>query len=616
MEKYQISLAPEHQCEVFVLEGEKMLNEYKQVREELVRVIDLMSNRAVAKEEQKIEENLRHLKKKVEENAFYLVVLGQFKRGKSTFINSLLGEKLLPTSVVPLTSIITLLKYGTKEKISVVFTDGTMKEISRDELVDYVTEKGNPRNEKNVSQVIVEYPSDYLKEGVHIIDTPGVGSIFENNTEMTYSFLPKVDAALFLLAVDPPISQSELDFLKDVKQYVHKIFFIQNKIDYMDEDERIESMNFSKKVLEETLGSDEIKIFPLSAKWALEGKLSGDRAKIEKSCLPEFDKTLSDFLMKEKAQVFLNSVIQSTKKLLNDEEFAIRLKLKAIATPLKDLEEKIKLFEEQLENIKQEKHDNSYLFEAEIKRLMDKVDREIQKMQQTQLPRLLEELKRAGEENKHLATSEYVRVMEEKLQKGIVETFDRWVSEQEERLNEEYARISKRFSDRTNKIIESLMDASARLFDIKLERIETDEAISEERRFYYLLGDPPKFFDLEGALDFFSRAVLPKGYSQTKMLKKIIKKLPERIDANCGRVRADFMRRIKESFLDFRWNLNMKIDATANSIKEALEKAVEMKKASSEEVRTLEKELLRELNTIEELKARLDKIQVSLAGKS
>ncbi len=590
-----------------------MLAEYKQVREELLGVIDRMNQRAISREEGKIQENLGHLKEKLLENAFYLVVLGQFKRGKSTFINSLLGEKLLPTSVVPLTSIITLLKYGDNEKVTVVFVDGKHKIISRDELVDYVTEKGNPKNEKQVAQVIIEYPSDYLKEGVHIIDTPGVGSIFENNTEMTYNFLPKVDAALFLLAVDPPISQSELDFLKDVRQYVHKIFFIQNKIDYMDEEERKESMLFSKKVLEEALGHDDIRIFPLSAKWALEAKIKGDSKKLELSCLPDFDKTLSDFLMKEKAQVFLNSVIQSARKLLADEEFAVKLKLKAIATPLKDLEEKIKLFEEQLENIQQEKHDNSYLFEAEIKRLMDQLDREIERMQQKHLPKLLEELKQTGEENKHLGATEYAKVMNEKLKQGIVETFDRWVSDQEERLNEEYSRISRRFSDRTNKIIESLMEASAKLFDIQLERVETDEAISAERRFYYLLGDPPKFFDLEGALDFFSRAVLPKGFSQTKALKKLIKKLPDRIDANCGRVRADFMRRIKESFLDFRWNLNMKIDATAESIRRALDKAVEMKKTSSAEVEKLEKELKEELATIEELKNELQRIINSMA---
>ncbi len=590
-----------------------MLREYKELRQDLLKVFDEMENHAEAKGDKKIKENLAQIREKLIQNVFYLVVLGQFKRGKSTFINSLLGEKLLPTAVVPLTSIITLLKYGEKEKIIVVFEDGARREITREQLPDYVTEKGNPGNEKGVAQVVIEYPSDYLKEGVHIIDTPGVGSIFENNTEMTYNFLPKVDAALFLLAVDPPISQSELQFLQDVRQYVNKIFFIQNKIDYMDEDERTESMLFSKKVLEEALGHDDIKIFPLSAKWALEGKLKKDEKKLQESFLPEFDKTLSDFLMNEKAKVFLHSVTRSARKLLADQEFATKLKLKAIATPLKNLEEKIKLFEEELENIQQEKQDNSYLFEAEIKRLMDHLDRDIEKMQKRVLPKLLEDLRKAGEEARSLGTGEYVKVMEEKLKEGIVKTFDQWVTEQEERLNEEYAKISKNFSDRTNAIIERLMDASAKLFDIKLEKVRSDEAIVSERKFYYLLGDPPKFFDLEGAFDFFSRAVLPKGLSQSKVLNKLIKKLPERIDANCGRVRGDFMRRIRESFMSFRWDLNLKIDATAESIRKALEKAVEMKKASVAEVEKMEKELKEELAKLEALKEKLEKIESSLA---
>lgn len=589
-----------------------MLNRYKSLRQDLLKTFDEMKQHASTRKKEKILETIEQLRQKLIENAFYLVVLGQFKRGKSTFINSLLGEKLLPTSVVPLTSIITLLRYGEEEKIEVTFTSGSRVTIERDQLVDYVTEKGNPGNEKDVAQVVIEYPSQYLKEGVHIIDTPGVGSIFENNTEMTYSFLPKVDAALFLLAVDPPISQSELDFLQDVKQYVDKIFFIQNKIDYMDEEERKESMLFSRNVLEKTLGRDDIQIYPLSAKWALEGKLKGDEQKLQKSFLPDFDAILGNFLMKEKAEVFLNSVLQSGRKLLVDEEFAIKLELKAIATPLEDLEKKIKLFEEQLEEIQREKHDNSYLFEAEIKRLMDFLDRDIDRLRQKELPRLLNELKKIGEEKRVLGTHEYVKAMEEALRNGIIQTFDQWVSDQEERLNNEYAKVSKQFSDRTNKIIESLMDASAKLFDIKLEKVESDETITTERSFYYLLGDPPRFFDLEGAIDFFSRAVLPKGLSQTKVLNKLIKKLPDRIDANCGRVRADFMTRIRESFLNFRWDLNMKIDVTAENIQKALQKAVEMKKASTAEVDKLRNQLGTQLEKVNEFKEKFQNIEQSL----
>ena len=306
-----------------------MLKRYKQIRQELIGLIDRLSSVSSSRGDDKIHENLQEISEKLVGNHFHLVVLGQFKRGKSTFINSLLGEKVLPTAVVPLTSIVTLIKHGEKEIIEVHFTNGQRKTISRPELSDYVTERGNPENEKKVKHVEVSYPSNYLKDGVFIIDTPGVGSTFENNTEMTYNYLPRVDAALFLLAVDPPISQAEITFLKDVKQYVEKIFFIQNKIDYMSEEECQESMLFSKQVIEEALGSDNIRIHPLSAKLALEGKQTNSKKRLKESQLSEFDKVLGAFLLQEKGKTVLRSALNNTRKLLSDEEFAIELERKA-----------------------------------------------------------------------------------------------------------------------------------------------------------------------------------------------------------------------------------------------------------------------------------------------
>ncbi|MBW1659981.1 MAG: hypothetical protein JRJ48_05750, partial [Deltaproteobacteria bacterium] len=113
---------------------------------------------------------------------------------------------------------------------------------------------------------------------------------------MTYDFLPRVDAALFLLAGDPPISEAELSFLRDVRKFVEKIFFIQNKVDYLDEAEREESMAFSKQVIEETLGANSVVIHPLSAKKALLGKVRGDEALLKGSFLPQFENTLNNFL--------------------------------------------------------------------------------------------------------------------------------------------------------------------------------------------------------------------------------------------------------------------------------------------------------------------------------
>jgi len=561
-----------------------MLDHYKQISQKLKSCIGKLAAISNSRGDNKVEENLREIGEKLEGNRFHLVVLGQFKRGKSTFINSLLGDKVLPTSVIPLTSIVTLLKYGEEEVVDVLFNDGNKTTISRNQLEEYVTERGNPSNEKNVKHVEVSYPSGYLKDGVFIIDTPGVGSTFENNTEMTYDYLPRVDAALFLLAVDPPISQSEIAFLADVKDYVEKIFFVQNKIDYMNEEERKESMAFSKEVIEKALDSDSITIYPLSAKLALEAKQSKNKKLLGKSRLPEFDKVLGDFLLKEKGKTFLRSALNSTRKLLSDEEFAIQLELRAIATPLEDLEQKIQLFQEKMEVVRQDREDNVYYFQGEIKHLIDILDRDLDRLKKSEIPRLMKELEAIGEKYQHKSVSQFVKLMEAALNEVVVRTFDDWIVKEEERLNQEYARISSRFSNRTNEIIDAIVTASMELFDLKLDRFAAEETINRDSQLYYMVGDPPRFFNLEGAFEFFSQKILPRNFSQSMVLRDLQKKIPEKIDKNSGRVRWDFMDRINKSFLKFRWELNLTIDATQEGIEKAIDKAMALKKASAVEV--------------------------------
>jgi GTPase Era involved in 16S rRNA processing len=561
-----------------------MLDHYKQISQKLMSCIGKLAAISNSRGDNKVEENLREIGEKLHGNRFHLVVLGQFKRGKSTFINSLLGDKVLPTSVVPLTSIVTLLKYGEEEVVEVLFSDGNKTTISRNQLEEYVTERGNPSNEKKIKHVEVSYPSNYLKDGVFIIDTPGVGSTFENNTEMTYNYLPRVDAALFLLAVDPPMSQSEIAFLADVKDYVEKIFFVQNKIDYMNEEERKESMAFSKEVIEKALGSDIVTIYPLSAKLALEAKQSKNKKLLRKSRLPEFDEVLGDFLLKEKGKTVLSSALNNTRKLLSDEEFAIQLELRAIATPLEDLEQKIHLFQEKMAVVKQDREDNVYYFQGEIKRLIDILDRDLDRLKKSEIPRLMKELEAIGEKYQRKSVSQFVKLMEAALNEGVVRTFDDWIVKEEERLNQEYARISSRFSTQTNEIIDAIVTASTELFDLKLDRFAAEETINRDSQLYYMVGEPPRFFDLEGAFDFFSQKILPRNFSQSMVLRDLQKKIPEKIDMNSGRVRWDFMDRINKSFLKFRWELNLTIDATQEGIEKAIGKAMELKKASAAEV--------------------------------
>lgn len=592
--------------------GGYMLDRYKELREILLEKIEVLQAHYSQRGDGRVEKGLEALQMKLLEDRFHLVVLGQFKRGKSTFINSILGDSLLPTSVIPLTSIVTVLKYGEKEAVEVLFENGSRRVIQRAELAVYVTERGNPGNAKGVKQVEISFPSQYLKDGVSIIDTPGVGSTFENNTEMTYSYLPNVDAALFLLAVDPPVSQAEVSFLTDVRQYVEKIFFIQNKIDYLSETEREESMTFSKETIEKALGTDGILIYPLSARMALEGKKTGDPDLFERSGLPLFDKVLGDFLLKAKGKTILRNALNSARKLLADEEMAVELESRAIATPLDELEEKIKVFQGKMEAVQRDREDTRYYFDGEINRLIDLLDRDLDRLKEREIPRLLNKLESIGKDREDLKISDYVQLMESALHEGIVQTFDAWMIQEEDRLNKEYARVSRRYSDRSNEIIEAIVKTSAEIFDIRLEGVETHEAMSSDSGLYYMTGDAPKFFDLEGVFDFFSQKILPRKLSKGMVLKDMKNKLPQKIDQNCGRVRWDFMDRIKKSFMDFRWDLNLKIDATEENIRKAIDKAFELKRQGTVEMEKAQAVLHRDLDRIRQMKEDLQGLQNSL----
>ena len=250
------------------------------------------------------------------EDRFNLAVVGQFKRGKSSLMNAVIGRDLLPTGLLPLTSAITSLCYG-QERV-LLRRKGWMiePEVSVDELADYVTERGNPGNEKGLIEARMEIPVRFLRRGLHFIDTPGIGLTRQENTATTYEFLPKADAVIFVTSVDGPLSEAEEIFLGDIRQYVRKLFIVVNKTDLLAETDQAEVLHYIQTGFRHVLGSDQIRIYPLSASQALQAKLAEDAAQLEQSGLPEFEAALTAFLAEEKEAVFLLSVLERLSRYL------------------------------------------------------------------------------------------------------------------------------------------------------------------------------------------------------------------------------------------------------------------------------------------------------------
>jgi predicted GTPase len=268
------------------------------------------------------------------EDRFTLAVVGQFKRGKSSLMNAIIGRELLPVGVLPLTSAITVLRYGPKERLLITREDIRLpfpQEEPVERLAEFVTENGNSGNAKHVKTACLELPIPFLRRGLEFVDTPGVGSAIEANTITTLNFLPNCDAVLFVTSVDSPLTKLELDFIGRIGRHVGKIFFVINKTDLLAQQERGAALDFVRSVISERTKTKEISVFPVSARRGLESKLSGNRLAEKESGVAELENELAVFLSSEKSSVFLAAIERSIATLEQDAESLERRRGNAIA---------------------------------------------------------------------------------------------------------------------------------------------------------------------------------------------------------------------------------------------------------------------------------------------
>jgi|MudIll2142460700_1097286.scaffolds.fasta_scaffold11820_3 GTP-binding protein EngB required for normal cell division len=185
-----------------------------------------------------------------------VAVLGQFKAGKSSFINSLIGKPILPVGVIPVTTVITRLQYGQKERAVIRTFDGREFDIDLKDLDQYTSEAKNPSNEKNVEMVDIELP--YLEDysGLRIVDTPGLGSVFKYHMETSEQWLPEVGAALLAISADRPLSDNDLQLIQELLQHTPRIILLLTKADLLTAEQQNEVIKFFEDTLKKELNRE------------------------------------------------------------------------------------------------------------------------------------------------------------------------------------------------------------------------------------------------------------------------------------------------------------------------------------------------------------------------
>jgi predicted GTPase len=161
--------------------------------------------------------------------------LGRFKAGKSSLLNHLISRAMLPVGVIPVTSAVTQIRYGSEERGEVVFRDGRREKIPITRIGEFMSETENPGNAKGVARVLVELPAMKRYRGIRFVDTPGLDSVFAHNTDASLDWLPNAGLALVAVGVDPPLSQRDLELIRTLKRYTPRIALLVPIVDLLAE---------------------------------------------------------------------------------------------------------------------------------------------------------------------------------------------------------------------------------------------------------------------------------------------------------------------------------------------------------------------------------------------
>ncbi|MFP4600478.1 MAG: dynamin family protein [Persicimonas sp.] len=278
-----------------------------------------------------------------------VVVLGEFNHGKSTVVNALLGEEILPTGITPTTAVITHLVHGDKPKAELQPPRGGERtEVSYEDMGAAIRHEEQDGAEPEY--VEIQYPNELLEDSLVLVDTPGVNDISRQKVEITYGYVPKADVILYVLDATQVLKKSEITFIKDrlLKANRDRIIFVLGKTDALSDEDVAEVEQYARERLEGLIGP--VELFAFSGREALQAQQEGEEPA---AGFTEFRQYLLGFLRENKAHILVDSALGGGLRIAGLLEQNLAIKKQGYLLERADLLERIEKVERKLEQSRQ-----------------------------------------------------------------------------------------------------------------------------------------------------------------------------------------------------------------------------------------------------------------------
>jgi small GTP-binding protein len=531
---------------------------------------------------------IEELQKKLLDQSFYVVVVGLFKRGKSSLINSLLGVELAPVSVTPLTSVITIFKYGERPHAEVVFKNGEKKEVDTKVIDDYISEELNPNNIKAVSSVILFHNVPLLREIV-LIDTPGLGSVYEHNTETTLQFISKIDVALLVLSADTPISKTDIDFLQRMKVTVPRFLFVLNKSDLLPAADISKMIAYNSKIIAETLGKNEeaVEILPVSSKSYQDILLENGIRRLYK--------TLETLSQTEKDKILALSTETQFHLLKQQITGMLQLQIDTLMMPANMLEQTYQSFQASRELMLKNKYEFENIIKLKIKQIDTIVHNTIideAKIIQTDINDLITQ--KIAES---LSTKSEKNTLKEELDTIIISRFREAKNKMEISIKNQFKDLLREHSERSQNFLNELTRQLSSLMNIDLNAIAGKFDLNVYTSFYLTLniGESPINYS-----DWLS-PFLNSTQKKERQKKRWQQHYHEIIITNNAAVIYDLQYKAQEALRKFNYDLNQDFEQLLLNIEGIIQNTLRQKSDSSfvneKEIESLQ-QIMQDMNSM------------------
>ena len=535
---------------------------------------------------ERVKEEAEALAQRITEGRFYVACIGQFKRGKSTLLNALLDDRILPTGVLPLTAVPTIVRYGTSRRARVRFQGGTWTDIAPDDLAQYVTEELNPENKKGVVGVEVFSPSPLLAAGMCFVDTPGLGSVFAGNAAATRAFVPHIDAAIVIVGADPPIAGEELALAGAIGKQVSNLLIVINKADRTSDEEREIARSFTRKMLERTLGRSVVAIYDVSAEERLKnegperdwGKLV---AALEK-------------LVHESGRELVQSAAERGFKRLREELFAIIAEERdALVRPIEESEQRISKLRQTIFEAERSLRDVNYLFMAEEHHLSDMFLAQRKQFLASAMPKVEGEF---GDELRALPRRygpAFRRAAFRIAQEVSERNLRPWLEAEQATAEQEYRKVAARFVNIGNDFLKKLSESGVPEFTRMPRGLDSDRGFrvpshfTFERSLHVALPASP--------LRYIADVFLGFAHAYGVIANEAKAFLAHLMDMNSTRVQSDVLNRVQES----RGLLQVEIRKLLHEVTRIAEHALQRARTAKSEGASAVQSALGQLDRIE-----------------